>query len=166
MSFNVAIPLLSLIVAILALVIPVCLQIKSNKREKAREKDRLREQREAKISIETDYEGGFYYLVIKNYGQAQAKNVRIILDDIPISSKCVVNLPEEAVTIFPNGQLKLRIIKKASTCRVCWDDASGVDKSIYSVLSWTRPWPGASNSVGIGEDEDKNKVFDPLTDNF
>ena len=146
--------------------INVCLQIKSNKREKAREKDRLREQREAKMSIETDYEGGFYYLVIKNYGQAQAKNVRIILDDIPISSKCVVNPPKEAVMIFPGNQIKLRIVKKVSACRVCWDDASGVGESIYSALSWTRPWPGASNSVDIDEEEDENKVFDPLIDNF
>jgi hypothetical protein len=100
--------------------------------ESARERDRLLDARRAQLRAEITHAGLDYRLVVRNVGNAEARAVRVYVDDRPLSDHAIIVLSQdEEVSIFGPG-VDVRYIMRIAIgssrrydVRIEWEDDSG-----------------------------------------
>jgi hypothetical protein len=100
--------------------------------ESARERDRLLHARRARLGAEITHSGHDYRLVIRNHGDAEARAVRVIVDDKSLAEHDVISLSEdEEVTMLGPGvdvRYIMAIVMGSPMrydVRIEWEDDSG-----------------------------------------
>jgi hypothetical protein len=139
----------SLIVAIIALIFSIVSNqkaIANQKRlveiEEQREQERQNQKSSAQLRPELRRVEKSKRLVIKNYGDAEARNVRIIMDGKPLAehktSLSNVHMPE-LVGAYSEISCVLAINKDNAppfNIEIKWDDNSGNDKEYRTMLTF------------------------------
>lgn len=139
----------SLVVAIIALIVSVLSNRKANATqerlveiEEQREKDRQAQRLSAQLRAELRKKGNSYRLVIINQGDAEARNVRVMMDGKPLSEHNVAvsndRLPD---VVGANAEVScLLAITQGNAppfdIEIKWDDDSGNDKEYRTTLTF------------------------------
>ncbi len=101
--------------------------------EEKRESNRELEKRQAELYATLEIEKGTYKLCILNKGQAEARNIKIKLDDKSLSEYVILNKPPSPV-LAPKEkdyyQIQLPMgCNPPSKIEITWGDDSGKDRS-------------------------------------
>lgn len=114
---------------------------RTEKLEKGREADRLRELNSAKI-VGTIRKGeSALYIVIKNEGQAEARNIEICLDGMSYMEHKHVIRPRKIPVLGPGATYDLQIAQTdnrplPSNLRIKWNDDTDEARPFSTALDW------------------------------
>lgn len=139
----------SLIVAIIALTLKISAYRKANAKERRmaeveeqREKERLAQKLSAKLRPELRKNGNNYRLVIVNHGDAEARNIKVIMDSNPLSEhKAAVSNDLLPDMVGANSEISclLALAMRRTPpfdVDVTWNDDSGDGKKYKTTLTF------------------------------
>jgi len=131
----------SLIVSIVAL----CKSSRAQKRilqiEESRENDRLSSLLEANLRAESrQRERNSRHLFIVNEGAAEARHIRVEIDDQPLKDHDLSVGDPMPELVGPRCEISCRVMydphRVSSDVKVVWDDDSGKDRVFRTTVSW------------------------------
>lgn len=144
-----ALAVLALIVAVISLIQSHRATRRSNhiaseqlRIENAREQERIDANKTAKLwpSI-TPSETTLLRLVVKNTGDAEARNVIVLIDGTPVAQHAWVMFETEFRSIAPHSEIFYRMFPRRKNepsdlrIQVTWDDDTNTPRSVDKILS-------------------------------